>query len=168
LCPAAGIGTSPEKAATATAAATAYKSERRRQAVAIRVTSSGTTHTQWWVHETGETSRPVMPQHATPAMRWPRRCAQAAMAIPARPVTTTAATHQGLAVSRFPASRATAPDKDWLPGFAGLPIRFSFRNTPPSQNARDCAGSTTKPAATVAAKVAAAVAAARTRRVISR
>jgi hypothetical protein len=67
--------------------------ERRRHAVAARATSSGSAHTQWWVQENGEMSRPVMAQQVTPASRRPRRCAYAATVIPARPTSSAAMAH---------------------------------------------------------------------------
>ena len=83
----------PEKTAAAAAAARPYPAERHRHAVAARATSSGTAHTQWWVQENGETSRPVMAQQVTPASRWPRRCAHVATVIPARPTRSAATAH---------------------------------------------------------------------------
>ncbi len=68
-------------------------------------------------------SRPVSVQQVAPASRWPRRCAQVATASPASAVTAAAASHQGRAATRVPASRAAAPASDWLDGLAGFPIR---------------------------------------------
>ena len=93
----------------------AQSSERRRQAVAAMVTSSGITHTQWWVHER-ETSTPVSPQQDSPASRWPRRCKIVAMARPPAPVTSAARTHQVWTAGRPPPSRAIIPANDWLAG----------------------------------------------------
>ena len=76
------------------------------------------------VQDIGETSRPVTAQHANPASRYPRRCAQIATARPARPTAVTATSHQTRGGSPVPASRATAPDSDWSDGLAGSPIRF--------------------------------------------
>ena len=56
----------PEKIAAAAAAASIQGQERRRQAVTISHTSSGTAQTQWCVQEIGETSRPVKAQHRKP------------------------------------------------------------------------------------------------------
>ena len=82
-----------EKTAAAAAAARPQAAERRRHAMTARPVSSGTAHTQWWVQENGEMSRPVMAQQVTPASRWPRRCAHAATMIPARPASSDAMTH---------------------------------------------------------------------------
>jgi len=82
-----------EKTAAAARAARPQAAERRRQAVAARATSSGTAHTQWWVQENGEMSKPVTAQQFTPTRRRPRRCAHAATAIPARPVSSAATAH---------------------------------------------------------------------------
>ena len=60
---------SPEKATIAAAAPIAYRGERRRQAVAVNMTSRGTAQTQWWAQEIGEISRPVIAQQITPASR---------------------------------------------------------------------------------------------------
>ena len=58
-----------------------------------RAVSSGTAHTQWWVQENGEISRPVTAQQVTPASRRPRWCAHAATAIPVSPVSSAAMAH---------------------------------------------------------------------------
>jgi hypothetical protein len=84
----------PEKTAAAVTAAGAYHGDRRRQATTARSASSGTAHTQWCSQDIGETSRPVTAQQAAPPSRWPRWWAQAAMAIPASPVSSSAASHQ--------------------------------------------------------------------------
>jgi hypothetical protein len=149
-------------------AASVQAAERRRQAVAVSHTSSGTTQTQWWVQDIGETSRPVTAQHASPASLYPRRCAQIATARPARPTASTAISHHRCGASLVPASLATTPDSDWSDGLAGSPIRFWSPKTPPSQNVRDGPGSPPNPAATVTAKVPAATAAARSRPVSAR
>src|ERR1019366_6142382 len=87
-------------------------------------------------------------------------------------VTRTATTHHGreaaVAAAGLPASRATAPARDWVGGLGGLPAPLWWGDTPCSQNVVDCDGSRAKPVATVAAKVATAVAAARYRRVRSK
>ena len=107
---------------TAAAAARPYQGERRRRAVVISVTHSGTAHTQWCVQENGEISRPVMAQQVAAASWWPRRYAEAATAIPVRPVTSARASQQVCAGCAVLASRATAPARDWSEGLAGLPI----------------------------------------------
>ena len=82
-----------EKTAAAATAARPKAAERRRHAIAARAASSGTAHTQWWVQENGEMSRPVMAQQVTPASRRPRRCAHAATVIPAKPASSAAMAH---------------------------------------------------------------------------
>ena len=82
-----------EKTAAAARAARPRAAERCRHAAAARATSSGTAHTQWWVQENGEMSRPVTAQQVTPASRRPRRCAHAATVIPARPVSSAVMAH---------------------------------------------------------------------------
>ena len=69
-------------------------------------------------------SSPVIAQQTVPASRCPRRCAQTATVSPARPVTSTATSHQVRGGSPVPASRATAPASDWSDGLAGLPTRL--------------------------------------------
>jgi hypothetical protein len=82
-----------ENTAPAATAARPQAAERRRHAAAARAASSGTAHTQWWVQEKGEMSRPVMAQQVAPASRRPRRWAHAATVIPARPVSSAAMAH---------------------------------------------------------------------------
>src|SRR5437667_12545779 len=101
-----------EKTAAAATAARAQAAERRRHAVAARATSSGAAHTQWWVQENGEMSRPVMAQQVTPASRRPRQWAHAATVIPAKPTSSAAKAHHRQAEQRLPASLATAPASD--------------------------------------------------------
>ena len=82
-----------ENTAAAATAARPQAAERRRHAMAARAASNGTAHTQWWVQENGEISRPVMAQQVTPASRLPRRCAHAATVIPARPTSSAVIAH---------------------------------------------------------------------------
>ena len=158
----------PAIATTATAAspATAVRLGHRRAAVTTATNSAGTASTQWCDQEIGETSRLVTAHNANACAAWPARPARAASAMPAPPTIAAAGSHTDPTDS-VPSTRARAPSRLWLATFWIRPTCAGSRKLR-SQYRAASPGTSAKAIATVAAKVAAAVAAARYRRVASR
>jgi hypothetical protein len=142
-------------------------SRAREKVAAPAAIVPGSTHTQWWLHEIGDTSTPTSPTRPMPASSRPARWVAAATASPIT-ATARAAASQGSRAGSVPCRiRVKKPFSDWFPTY-GTPPTCSGRHHSRLQNFTESLGSSSHPNNAVAAKVPNAVAAARRRPVTSR
>ena len=99
---------------SATANSTAAPAAAARCPARISTARAGITHTQWWLHEIGDTSSPVTPAAAAPPSQSPRRASAAAVASPTVPTVSGRTRYQAGTWASPPAIRVTAPYRDWL------------------------------------------------------
>jgi hypothetical protein len=122
----------------------------------------GSTQTQWWLQEIGETSTPTSPTSPTAANSRPERCVAAATHSPNAATTNPTASHGSRAGSAPCRTRVKNPFSDWFPTY-GTPPTCSGRHHSRVQNRTESPGSSTHPSPAVAANEASAVPAARRR-----
>ncbi|SKU30565.1 Uncharacterised protein [Mycobacteroides abscessus subsp. abscessus] len=93
-------------------------------------TISGTVHTQWWVHASGDTTQPTMPTTVMARSSRPVRCARHAAAIPSSAAPPASSTHNHVGIGCGVYTFAKAPPIEELAGWSSEPMWPVVRTAP--------------------------------------